>query len=214
MALGLCEGLACGTGCRSKKRRAPAPVDEPVVAPDPRPGVPEISKTAKIIAAPAGTPDYGSDALTRAEGLLREGKGRDAILLLLGAAATNPKDVRTQVLLGEAYRQDKRGADAIAAYDRALALEPNDPTALVGACIARGERGDARPAVLVCEKAVKLRRDDVDLQFSLGLSYMQDQKAQFALPLLEQVLVSDKLVKVLSSQSLVSQKLSTTSVLT
>ena len=137
------------------------------------------------VAAPAAT--IGPDPVVSAENLILEGKGAEAVVLLQPVVKANVGDARTWSLLGRAYRLAKRGTDAIEAFERALALEPNEGASLLGSCLARAERGDTQPAVLACTKALARQKDDPSLQLSLGLSYMQAGKPADALPLLETV---------------------------
>src|SRR5205085_10734111 len=65
------------------------------------------------------------DALTR-------GRASDALALARAATAVNPLDTLGWVVQGEALRTQGHHREAVASYERALALDANDETARAG----------------------------------------------------------------------------------
>lgn len=70
------------------------------------------------------------------------------------ARALAPNDWRPLSLLGVAYQQVSRGADARAAWDQALTVSPDNPEVLTNAAMALVTEGDARGAETLLRRAV------------------------------------------------------------
>lgn len=179
----LCEA------CRSVERRTGIPATEAarqsgVAATRVAQPPPPIARVEQVTPPPPGAGKLEADPVTRAEALILEGKGEAVVALLRPVTVARPDDARAWTLLGEGHRIAGQADAAIAAFDKALALEPGEPIATVGSCRLRAARGEAMSAVAVCARAVKLRNDP-DLALGLGVAYMQSQRAKDALPWLE-----------------------------
>ncbi|HSS45210.1 MAG TPA: tetratricopeptide repeat protein [Thermoanaerobaculia bacterium] len=85
---------------------------------------------------------WGADeVLKSASRLLDQGKTGEAEALLLSVVEKEPRSVRAYLLLGDAYRRDRRFSKARAAYEQALRLAPDDREAqdsLAGLARSRG----------------------------------------------------------------------------
>jgi tetratricopeptide (TPR) repeat protein len=77
-------------------------------------------------------PGYALAYQNRALLGLRSGRGVAAVEDARAAARLAPWSAEAHAVLGEALRANGRAAEAAAAYDRALALEPRSARALAG----------------------------------------------------------------------------------
>jgi predicted O-linked N-acetylglucosamine transferase (SPINDLY family) len=99
-----------------------------------------------------------ADALGRLSGLLqRMGKGREAIELLSQTVRANPKPP-TLVQLGNLQLSRGAAAEAAAAYEKALKLEPDSPAASFNLGSALQEQLRADEAVAAFRRAAELPR--------------------------------------------------------
>jgi tetratricopeptide (TPR) repeat protein len=74
--------------------------------------------------APAAPPPDPTTPAGKAAALLERGKPADAIKLLEGAGKAATSDPDAQLQLGHAYAAKRRNGDAVAAYQRAVTLDP------------------------------------------------------------------------------------------
>ena len=104
-----------------------------------------------------------------AQDLVRRRRHAEAATVLADACALRPDDAGIATDLGDALLACGRGADAQAAYERALALEPDTRAASVGrACaLAYGEDRDA--AKVAIREALRRPPQDARLHYHQGL---------------------------------------------
>ena len=111
--------------------------------------------------------------LELARSQIATGQGFYAIPSLKDAQAAKPRDWRPISLLGIAYEQSERPAEAKAAHEQALALEPNNPAVLSNVALFRANQGDKAGAEALLRKAVALpgatARERQNLALVLGL---------------------------------------------
>ena len=81
------------------------------------------------------------------------GHGFYAIQPLKDAATLAPKDWRPHSLMGIALEQSERPDEALAAYQRALTLSPNNPAALSNLALFYATRGDTAQAETLLRRA-------------------------------------------------------------
>jgi Flp pilus assembly protein TadD len=89
-----------------------------------------------------------------ARGYVSAGSGFYALEPLRTAQALAPRDWRVPSLMGVAYDQVSRGADAEAAWLQALALSPNNPAVLTNQALHYASAGDAARAEQLLRTAV------------------------------------------------------------
>ncbi|MCL2182161.1 MAG: tetratricopeptide repeat protein [Chitinispirillia bacterium] len=122
------------------------------------------------------------------ESLLRSGKVKDAIAVLEDLRGRKPRVagiVRVLALLGEAYEQDKRGAEAAKAYAEYIA-QPGvkDQDAAHKAAFLQ-EKENPGAAVKIYEANIKSYPNDMRNILRLGVLYSQRGENAKALPLLQ-----------------------------
>jgi Flp pilus assembly protein TadD len=119
---------------------------------------------ARVRARPADT--AAADAL--GERYVKEGRAREAELVLASAATRAPNDARLQNHLGvaRAMQQDRRGARA--AFDRAIALDPALASARENRARLALEEGDLSAALTHTREAARLKPGDPEAQKRLG----------------------------------------------
>lgn len=114
--------------------------------------------------------------LARAEALIRAERFDAAEAALRGLNASHPDLVGAWVALGDLMRQREKYADAVTAYDKALALMPDDREdrwfPLYARGIARERQGDFPGAEADMRAALKLRPDQPQILNYLGYSWI------------------------------------------
>ncbi len=94
----------------------------------------------------------------------------DEIQALRAAQADAPRDAAYFLRFGD-YRLDACDyADAIAYYDRAIALAPDDAAAYHGRGIAKDGQGDYAGAIADFDRAIALAPDDADAYHNRGVT--------------------------------------------
>jgi Tfp pilus assembly protein PilF len=90
----------------------------------------------------------GSADATRLRGVIawRAGRLDDARHLLEAAAAANPRDARALAWIGTIAREQRRPAEALEAFRRALGRDPLLADALAGGALSAAETGDTATA--------------------------------------------------------------------
>ena len=105
--------------------------------------------------------------------LLRAGRAAEALAPLEAAAALAPDVAQTHNSLGVAYVQGRRWDDAVAAFGRALELQPDYPEASFNLAQlhdgGRGVAADAAEAARIYRRAAE--RGHVGAQVNLGRMY-------------------------------------------
>ena len=77
-------------------------------------------------------------------------------------------------------RAQKRESEAGAAYENALAIQPNDYEAWVGLAAVRGALEEAGAEAEAYEQALKLRPAEVVAWLNLGISYTMGERMEDA----------------------------------
>ena len=80
-----------------------------------------------------------------------------------------PRDVPTLLALADAYRQDGRVTDAVAAYRTVLAIDQNSVSALNGLALILTQAGQPDAAMIAVDRVLALRPKDPDGLFLKGL---------------------------------------------
>ena len=87
-----------------------------------------------------------------------------------------PDSSRTHLLLGDIYRQRMRFEDAQAEYQRALAISPGDPAALIGLASAYFGDGNNGEAIETAQLALNLTPDDPELNLLMAEALIANQE--------------------------------------
>jgi Tetratricopeptide repeat/FG-GAP repeat/FG-GAP-like repeat len=99
--------------------------------------------------------------LAEARARLQQGDPAGAATLLERITAAHPDDRAAWTLLGTAFRQAKQPAEAIAAYTKTLALDPDQPQVFFHLGAAHAAQGEAAAALTWLERARRSRRVDM-----------------------------------------------------
>lgn len=98
--------------------------------------------------------NYAPALFELARARISDNKGFYAIRPLQEAAALDPRDGRPWALLGIAYEQNEQPDLAKAAYEKALALAPNNPAALTNYALFKATHGEPQAAEAMMRQAV------------------------------------------------------------
>jgi tetratricopeptide (TPR) repeat protein len=122
-------------------------------------------------------PDTGPNAWNNL-GLLatREGHIAEAIDYFQGALRLNPDYWIALENLGNAYRQQKRWADARAALERAVAVRPQEPEANYSLAMVYAQTEDPERAYQYLQKALTLRPAYPEALNNLGVLYLRTRR--------------------------------------
>jgi cytochrome c-type biogenesis protein CcmH/NrfG len=96
------------------------------------------------------------------------------IKTLEGLLAKDPANRQAWVQLGHSYFDTKNPMKAIEAYDKALAIDGNDPDVLTDQAIMFRELGWYEKAIGTFQQANKLNPTHANSLFNMGIVYMQD----------------------------------------
>ena len=96
------------------------------------------------------------------------------------AAGKFPKLPIAHWRLGTIYGFQRKYALAIGAFNRGLAIAPEDPSLLRGLAFAQNQSGNHKAAILTAEKLVKLQPGDAEAAFLLGTLYQDQGRAEDA----------------------------------
>ena len=88
--------------------------------------------------------------------------------------AKDPNNRQAWVQLGHRYFDAKNPMKAIEAYDKALAIDGNDPDVLTDQAIMFRQLGWYEKAIETFQQANKLNPKHVNSLFNMGIVYMQD----------------------------------------
>ncbi len=123
---------------------------------------------------------YLSANLSRADVLRNSGRAEEAIEVLKALARSFPDDPDVQKALGDTYRLQGRCEDALAPYDRAVALAEAPESQrwalyfVRGICRARTDRWEAAEADLL--KALELNPEQPSVLNYLGYSWVEQRR--------------------------------------
>ena len=96
------------------------------------------------------------------------------IKTLVEIVAKDPNNRQAWVQLGHSYFDTKNPMKAIEAYDKALAIDGNDPDVLTDQAIMFRQLGWYEKAIETFQQANKLDPKHVNSLFNMGIVYMQD----------------------------------------
>jgi len=159
-----------------------------------RDGYAELQKKINGSATPAE--DLGA-AYGQMGMLLLAAEYRDeAESALLNAQTFSPRDARWPYYLGHLYKLKGDAVDSIAAFRRALELQPDDVPTLVW--VGEGDLDQGRPdeARPLFEKAARLQPKAVVAQYDLGRAALAQQDYSHAVQYLEKALALDPLATI------------------
>ena len=88
--------------------------------------------------------------------------------------AKEPNNRQAWVQLGHSYFDTKNPMKAIEAYDKALAIDGNDPDVLTDQAIMFRQLGWYEKAIKTFQQANKLNPSHANSLFNMGIVYMQD----------------------------------------
>ncbi len=103
------------------------------------------------------------DVLVEAQDLIRQGRSQDALASLEDLATRHPDSHDVQLNIAMACRSEGRLADAVAALDRALAIEPYSFLALLSKGSVLEQMGRVRNAAEVYRNAVRIAPPETQL---------------------------------------------------
>ncbi|MCW3053950.1 MAG: Tetratricopeptide 2 repeat-containing protein [Chthonomonadales bacterium] len=171
-ALGLTIGLTLWSrmaGAQDKKE--PPKTDPPKggAATDPKttPG----QGTKPVTPAPPTVADLDR----RAEALIEQGKGTEAIPLLKQAIGLDPKSIQTRVLLGRAYITLRQFPNASQSFQAAVDLSPKEPEFLYYLGLAQSNETKFTVARSSFDRALELSPSDVRYRIAVADSYLQEK---------------------------------------
>ena len=90
------------------------------------------------------------------------------------AVMTNPKDHDAWVALGNEYFDSHQAQKAVEAYNKALALKPEDPNVLTDQSVMYRLLGQSDKALATFQKANRLQPSHVQSLFNIGIVYASD----------------------------------------
>jgi tetratricopeptide (TPR) repeat protein len=99
-----------------------------------------------------------------------------------------PDSAKSHILLGDAYRQQRRYEKAQVEYRKALEISPNDPAALQGLASAYLGAVDAAKTIETAETALRRNPDDPELNLLMGEALVLRFDFASALPYLKKSL--------------------------
>jgi tetratricopeptide (TPR) repeat protein len=88
-----------------------------------------------------------------------------------------PNSARSHLLLGDIYRQRRRFDDALSEYQKALAITPNDPAALLGLASAYLGNGNTEKTIETAQSG--LNQEPADAEFNLLMGEALVSKHQY-----------------------------------
>jgi Flp pilus assembly protein TadD len=115
--------------------------------------------------------------------LLRLNRPKEAVKYLEKATALEPKHSNHWLNLGVAYRQSKNNEAAIATYQRALKVIPNDPKLLnnLGVALRKARRYDE--SIQAHEQAIAADPYDPEIARNLAIAYRGAKRYKEAIPI-------------------------------
>ncbi|MFY9554429.1 MAG: tetratricopeptide repeat protein [Blastocatellia bacterium] len=106
--------------------------------------------------------------------LLAAGDAAGAEGALVQVTQSEPRWTPAHNALGSAYYAEGKYADAITAYQRAIAIEGNNPFAVAGLGLARVGKGE-KDGIKDIERAIKLDPNSAVAHLNLGIVYSQSK---------------------------------------
>lgn len=127
----------------------------------------------------------------RAVAYLQLDRPRDAIADLRIAAASEPDDAFTWVLLGSAYMELDQHAEAVEAFDAAVRIEPDFASGWIGRSAGFVELGMTARAVDDGREAVAIAPESADALNALCWALVKDERAAQGLEICEAAVEAD-----------------------
>jgi tetratricopeptide (TPR) repeat protein len=152
--------------------------------------------TQSYAAVPATAPQFFIAEIGRAETLRKSGKTDAAIEVLQALSRSHAAVLGVHVALGDALRREERFAEAIVAYDAAMALVPvaevQHWTILYSRGVAHERNGDWTAAEADFRKALALNPDQPQVLNYLGYSFVdRGENLDEALQLIERAVAAE-----------------------
>lgn len=126
---------------------------------------PEHGSARALLALLRGEP---GDPVAQGRLCVATGRPDQAVDLLQEAVRRGPDQALPLALLGTAHRLRGQAAEAARCYEAALALDPEEPHALVGQAVLYWQKGNSRAALDRLEGLVERTPDNLDAQMALG----------------------------------------------
>lgn len=127
----------------------------------------------------ADSPDYISAAIGRAQAMLADGQADGATEALQQLAKAKPDRIEIWAMLGDTLRRNDKFADAIDAYDKAIALKPvataQDWSLFYARAICHERSKNWDKAEPDFRKALELSPDQPQVLNYLGYSYLEQK---------------------------------------
>lgn len=101
-----------------------------------------------------------------------------------------PNSARSHLLLGDIYRQRRRFDDALSEYQKALAITPNDPAALLGLASAYLGNGNTEKTIATAQSGLKQEPADAELNLLMGEALVSKHQYPEAEPYLLKALAA------------------------
>lgn len=111
----------------------------------------------------------------------RNGIYKDDITFYSAAVKDSPESAPSHKCLADQYLSRKDQANALAHYDKALAIDPNYAEAMVKKAEIHAGEGSFDKAISLGERAVAIKPGDAVLRFTLGTFYKNSGQMQQAL---------------------------------
>ena len=105
-----------------------------------------------------------------------------------GATADSEKQAAELMTQAETLRKAENYQEAIANYEKAIALKPNDATAHWGLCYSLNSMGKMTEAIAACDQALALKPDYAEAMWSKGSALEQQKNYDQAIELYDQAL--------------------------
>jgi tetratricopeptide (TPR) repeat protein len=154
--------VLAASGCKHSKEEMPV---KPAAAPATAPVTENReAKTAAQQPQAVAPPPIVSPAAQKRIGVLQTLVDRD------------PSDVKSWIALGNEYFDSQQREKAVAAYDKALALQPNNPDVLTDQGVMYRELGQYEKAVANFKKASTINPKHLQSLLDLGVVYGKDLK--------------------------------------
>jgi tetratricopeptide (TPR) repeat protein len=124
--------------------------------------------------------------LHQAVALADHGDKQGAMNLALQLLEQNPKFVPAIKLKGMLLEEDGHGAEAVAAYEEALKLAPNDADLLLKTGIYKLATGNREEAIQLLQQCIRVLPGDGDAQYYLAQAYHLNGQSDLALKAIRQ----------------------------
>ncbi|MBC7925035.1 MAG: tetratricopeptide repeat protein [Bryobacteraceae bacterium] len=124
---------------------------------------------------------YGADLLSLAAGKLQNSDAPGAAKLLRAHLAQSPRDAAAWNLLGVAETEQKRGKAADAAFDRAIALQPDSSATRENYGTSLYKRGEFGKAKSQLAEAARLGATNPGVLYQLAVSRLRTGEAEVGL---------------------------------